>query len=56
MINLILTLLGLCGLLGALLWLALERVKRLQNKLTDAERTIAAQKPRAGSGTRTCRN
>ena len=43
MINLILTLLGLCGLLGALLWLALGRVKRLQNKLTDAERTIAAQ-------------
>lgn len=43
MINLTLTLLGLCGLLGALLWLALGRAKRLQSKLADAEHTIAAQ-------------
>ena len=43
MINLILTLLGLCALLGALLWLALGRFRRLQGKLADAERTIAAQ-------------
>lgn len=43
MINLTLTLFGLCGLLGALLWLAQGRAKRLQQKLADAERTIAAQ-------------
>ena len=43
MINLTLTLLGLCGLLGALLWLALGHTKRLQGKLADAERTINEQ-------------